>query len=516
MQKLSNILWVVVDSVRSYSGAGDSRDLLPIFEELSQSGTRYLNVQSSAPSTIMSTSAMMSGIDSIYHSLTYQGFDATQNNIDYISKSLKKKGYNVYFISFFPEGFHALPPLFGSLTSDKSSLAPPKTQFWTNREINEVLKELVERDLIKEPFFFYLNYNCRHDPETSYEVEKGIELVKENCDFSNTYLIINSDHGYPDPSRELQKQMTLAGHDIVMSEDNITVPLVINGPLFYKNLVRQRCSLLSISELINSISNGRPSESELFNIANSELDSHLDSIFFTWNRYPAQFGGLVAVAYQKWKLVYSLDNCSFDWFVVDSYIDANNHWQVVEKTIAAKDVTPKALDYIIKGLEKELDKVTNHFSEHLASKVKLHTDISNADIHLVSRFTPFYSNILKRLSCSLGAKYTENKLGDSGLSEFILHTRNLDSTINKVNHSFRLFIPSGVSPVNYIVDLYSILRLGYYPSIVCDYDLANPTTITDYFRKQMFAASRQLRKSITARGLKETGYIVMQKLILKR
>ena len=142
---------------------------------------------------------MMSGIDSIYHSLTYQGFDGDQNNIKYLSSNLKRNGYNVYFITFFPEGFHALPPLFGSLSSDASNVCPPKTQFWTNRDINRVLNDLIERRLIKEPFFFYLNYNCRHDPQTSQEVQKGIDLIEANFDFNNTYHFINSDHGYPDP-----------------------------------------------------------------------------------------------------------------------------------------------------------------------------------------------------------------------------------------------------------------------------------------------------------------------------
>ena len=100
MSKLNNILWVVVDSVRSYSGACDSRDFLPIIDQIAKDGLRFLNVQTSAPSTIMSTSAMMSGRDSIYHALTYQGFDSTQNGISYITKGLREQGYNIYFITF--------------------------------------------------------------------------------------------------------------------------------------------------------------------------------------------------------------------------------------------------------------------------------------------------------------------------------------------------------------------------------------------------------------------------------
>ena len=97
---LPNIAWIVVDSVRSYSGVNDSRDFLEIFYDLSNLGSRYFNVQTSAPSTIMSTTAMLSGVDSVMHSLTYDEFDATKNEISYLKDFIAPLGYHSYLITF--------------------------------------------------------------------------------------------------------------------------------------------------------------------------------------------------------------------------------------------------------------------------------------------------------------------------------------------------------------------------------------------------------------------------------
>ena len=104
---------------------------------LSEEGTRFFNVQTSAPSTIMSTSAMLSGVESIKHSITYDEFDAKRNEISYLKDYISPYGYNSYFITFFPEGFRFLADVFDGLTSRKSSKSPPENRFWKNKEITE-------------------------------------------------------------------------------------------------------------------------------------------------------------------------------------------------------------------------------------------------------------------------------------------------------------------------------------------------------------------------------------------
>ena len=133
-----NIAWVVVDSVRSYSGANDSRDFLEVFYKQSLEGTRFFNVQTSAPSTIMSTSAMLSGVESVKHSITYDKFDAKTNEVSYLKDYISPFGYNSYFITFFPEGFRFLADVFDGLTSRKSSKSPPENRFWKNNSCQKI------------------------------------------------------------------------------------------------------------------------------------------------------------------------------------------------------------------------------------------------------------------------------------------------------------------------------------------------------------------------------------------
>ena len=184
-----NISWIVIDSVRSYKGANDDRDLLDIFTSLNSKGSRYLNVQTSAPSTIMSTSSMMSGLDSIFHATTYDGFNARNNSVNYLSNFLKEHKYNVYFICFFTDGFRLLGDVFDGITTRKLKNMPSENRNWTNEEITKALKLLLKKNKIKEPYFFYINYNCRFDPKTNQEVCNGLNLVNNYFPNSENYLI---------------------------------------------------------------------------------------------------------------------------------------------------------------------------------------------------------------------------------------------------------------------------------------------------------------------------------------
>ena len=91
-------------------------------------------------------------------------------------------------------------PMIGDIWIRPDHLNPNK--FWDNDNINEILEALLEDDF-SEPYFLYLNYNCRHDPTTSQKVEYGLSMMEERGLLENTIVIINSDHGYPDPSRNI-------------------------------------------------------------------------------------------------------------------------------------------------------------------------------------------------------------------------------------------------------------------------------------------------------------------------
>ena len=51
--------------------------------------------------------------------------------------------------------------MIGDICDEYSKHLNPN-EFWSNDNINEILEGLLE-DGLDQPFFLYLNYNCRHD-----------------------------------------------------------------------------------------------------------------------------------------------------------------------------------------------------------------------------------------------------------------------------------------------------------------------------------------------------------------
>ena len=52
-----------------------------------------------------------------------------------------------------------------------------------------------------KPYFWFLDFNCEQDPETSNIVEDSINVLnKHGFNNDNTIFAVCSDHGYPDPA----------------------------------------------------------------------------------------------------------------------------------------------------------------------------------------------------------------------------------------------------------------------------------------------------------------------------
>ena len=91
------------------------------------------------------------------------------------------------------------------------------------------------------PSFFFINYNCRKDPDTGNKVKWAINRFKKSgYDENNTIYILCSDHGYPDFSKKSgnpefykeysRKYKVNISHDLVLTDDNIMIPLFIKYP----------------------------------------------------------------------------------------------------------------------------------------------------------------------------------------------------------------------------------------------------------------------------------------------
>ena len=504
-KRYPNIAWVVVDSVRSYSGANDSRDFLEVFYKKSKEGTRFFNVQTSAPSTIMSTSAMLSGVESIKHSITYDEFDAKRNEISYLKDYISPYGYNSYFITFFPEGFRFLADVFDGLTSRKSSKSPPENRFWKNKEITEVLIDLFNKKVIKEPFLLYLNYNCRHDPNTSLEVEKGLDFLKSKYKHDEIYFILNSDHGYPDPKKNLKKNIPLLGHDLVLTEDNITTPLIIIGKNFKpNNRVFERVGLIDISDLIKSIISHQINNNKLYKLNVGEVNENF--IYSTWNRYIAQPNGKVCLVNKNLKLIYDLDTEESFLNLIDSAA-INNNWTFSEKNLNEREIIKYAEDasYLEKYLENKLRTIEKYFSQKLKNKIEKNWNLRRLKkIILVGTFTPIYRRIIENLKiddlsfiCFDITNYKEEQ-------KYLFLNR-------KNNDCIFIYIVSGISISRWLREIiffnFRFRRLLFFSN----FNLDSPKSIVMIlkFIPKLFY---QLFKSFNSWGVKNTIRIILSKI----
>ena len=326
-----NVLWIIVDSVRNYHTDADDRGRIDIMDDLAKTGIEFSTAVTSAPSTVMSTSAMMTSVPAIYQSLIYEGFNSKTRSLNTLQSIFHENGYNVKNTIFFPEGRSYLAPMIGDICDEYSKHLNPN-EFWSNDNINEILEGLLE-DGLDQPFFLYLNYNCRHDPDTSKKVAYGLTLLKERGLLDNTIIIINSDHGYPDPSRNISyTQMRNLGHDLVMTDDNILVPLIFVVPNASSKVIKEPVSLLDVSPTIldilglnNGVLNNKHEKGNSLKSLIFEDNKPENNIQRVDNRYIAQKRRLSALRDNNYKYIYDIDrNLEFFYDVKDDPLEVNN------------------------------------------------------------------------------------------------------------------------------------------------------------------------------------------------
>ena len=226
-----NIIWFIVDGVRSYRSGIDDRDKIDIMDELALESVEFNNTFTSTPSSVLSASTMFTGIPSAYISRHYNDFEFDKNHIDSIVTLLKDRGYGIYSI-FDAKALrcglqtmaHSLPAKYRPKTSDHD-------KWWHNAEITKNVRHLFDKNYVKKPSFFLMWYNCRLDPNTTNHVKDAINIFKENNMWDDSIVLMNSDHGYPDPSTGMTVEtMKKYSHDMIITDDNCRIPFIFKYP----------------------------------------------------------------------------------------------------------------------------------------------------------------------------------------------------------------------------------------------------------------------------------------------
>ena len=230
-----NVVWAIVDSVRHYHTEGDDRTRLDFMDEFANESIEFQHVITSAPSTVMSISAMMTSLPSFYLGRNYSDFRFDNNYFTTLSSILNNNGWETRALIMHPDIRDKLR-VFDLIPKKYWPEGFSHKDWWDNKKINKLLKHSLKIDgeNSPKPCFWFLDFNCREDPDTSDIVKDSFAALKQaGYNEENTIFILCSDHGYPDPKRgitpELLKEKNLT-HDIFMTEDNIRIPFFMSYP----------------------------------------------------------------------------------------------------------------------------------------------------------------------------------------------------------------------------------------------------------------------------------------------
>lgn len=228
---------MLVDAVRNYRDDLDPHlGKLKIMDEFGRDGIEFNHCVTSAPSTTMSISSMMTGVPAYYLSRQYYGFKYDNSFFISLPSILKSNGYKIYGLFRHPITRENLKLLFDLVDRKYYPSGVTDGKWWSNNDLNRIAKNILPD--AEKPFFMFFHFNCRGDPKVSDTVKDCIELFRQNgYDDKNTIFILCSDHGYPDWRKHPEvkrEEVEVQGHDLVLTDDNVLIPLILKFPGYKK------------------------------------------------------------------------------------------------------------------------------------------------------------------------------------------------------------------------------------------------------------------------------------------
>ena len=231
----------MIDSVRRYHTKGDDRSRLDFMDKFSETSVEFKNCVTSAPSTLMSLSAFLTGIPSYFLAQNYRDFQFNTDAYFTFNKLLKKNGYITdRAVIMHPEVRLKLKQ-FDHLPKKYWPKNYKHIDWFNNQMVFKTLEKALKqtkKENITKPSFWFVDYNCRKDNTISNLVKDTVALFESHeYKDDNTVFLISSDHGYPDPSTAItpeyltSKKMT---HDVFMTDDNIMIPFFLRYKLSKK------------------------------------------------------------------------------------------------------------------------------------------------------------------------------------------------------------------------------------------------------------------------------------------
>ena len=403
MKPKRNIILFIVDSVRHYSTGGlDDRDKLEMMNSFEKESVYFPLAVTSAPSSIMSLSTMLTSLPAYYIARNYDDFRYDNNQFISLHKILEDNGYDVKSL------FNAreLRFLFGDVIDHVEEKYWPKgvntkQKNWSNSTMNKILEKYLKSKSFEKPFFMVCWYNVRHDPQTSDHIQGGIDILKANNLWDDSIFILGSDHGYMDPKRgytpEKLEAMGLS-HDLLMTDDNIRIPFYLRYPGSPVKKVEQQVSTLDFLPTILSLVGVSYPESKTYKMSGLDLvplingDDDAISVFKNRKvrsdaRFFAQADRSTALRDGRYKYVTRPDKN-----IEEFYDIPNDHWEennLIENEKYSDIIKSFREEY--KRTENEIMRFqANYLLNKLPKSLKQSSTSSDLKIAIFGTAQPYY------------------------------------------------------------------------------------------------------------------------------
>lgn len=376
-----NVVWLFIDSVRRYYSE-DDRSKLKFMDEFAKESVEFKNVVTSAPSTFMSLSAMQSGMPSYFINRNFDDFKFDKDRIKNLTSDLKKAGINNYSFIMHPSTRENMINVFPMISRKYWPKGLTHKHCWSNDDINRAVDKTLEMGVDK-PAFFFVDFNCRHDFETSDKVKWAHEKFKAaGFTSENTITILCSDHGYPDASKEsgrpeyyTENNLT---HDLILTDDNIMIPMYIQYPNCPKGKkVETTVSSIdlypTITDLLRLPSNKNIMGRSLLPLIEGDDDSYkqmMEKRFHrTDSRLAMQTGRGTSIRNGSYKYIFYHDNIRG--VGNEEFFDINTDPLEKENLVDSNDVNiNKQLEVFRDEFHKSENSFVNHQMEYLFNVFK--------------------------------------------------------------------------------------------------------------------------------------------------
>ena len=462
-----NIVWIFVDSVRRYY-SDDDRSRLKVMDKFKEKSIELKEVVTSAPSTVMSISAMMTGCHAYLLGTNYNDFRFDRNAFPTLTSILKKDEWDCKAVLMHPDIREKLTCL---------DLYPrrkwPKTyshgKWWSNSDIFNFLKDVLPREKEnKEPFknFWFIDYNCRKDPKISEKVDDTLNLFYENgYSHQNTIFILCSDHGYPDNSKGITPESLKKNnmtHDIFMTDDNIMIPFLISFPGCKKNIsfntqISTINILPTILEYLNlklPYSNIKYAKSFLSIIQNGENNNFIERYARCDARFLGQSKRVCCIRNKKYKMIYNYDENKFQYNKIKA-LDENEIKDVNIKKIFnghqtfLKETDDLALEMFRKKYLKKINKIFTQFSRQKIISIYLY---SNA----IDKFNKCIIELIKNDLSKNKKNYLIFKSYKNKKSDF--NKKRVDIKKSNVSYDLKILLQTDNEEIDDLVHIFKSIK----------------------------------------------------------